>query len=226
MFHIKDRILVHIKVSALGTLFLNNQAAASMPPRLLLPRRLKPSIPTYHTTSQCCPNDCFHLSITALPIRLSSTNWHFAANAVTPRFRSTTSTVETTSTICKVRGDTLPNLEQATPEHYHAILEKRPRAIRGAIREAVAKTAKRPFSTASARRLPELEPSIPGAVSSPAGPPDVAAPTAIVLEDEEIDRLPPLVREETLDGRYPALVEQFVGLIQQDGKKGIAQKVS
>lgn len=49
--------------------------------------------------------------------------------------------------------------------------------------------------------------------------------TAIVLENETVDKLPALTRADTLDGRYPALVEQFVGLIQQNGKKGIAQKV-
>jgi small subunit ribosomal protein S7 len=44
------------------------------------------------------------------------------------------------------------------------------------------------------------------------------------LDPEPPTALPALTRAETLDGRYPALVEQLVGLLQQDGKKGIAQK--
>ena len=129
---------------------------------------------------------------------------------------------EESAAISKSKGEKGPELEQGTPvleilKRDKEAQEKAPKSIKDEIKKQ-GDLGKRSFSTISSRRMDmELSSEDPSAA--------IIAQTLDSVPEHWEDPLPPLKPEHTLVGRYPAIIDQFVGLIMRHGKKGVAQQV-
>jgi small subunit ribosomal protein S7 len=140
-----------------------------------------------------------------------------------PNTETLPSISEEAEALNKIRGEEPPDLEVGTPveevlKRDKDALENAPKDIKDAIKKTNG-TGKRSFSTTSSKRA-EL-------VNTPDDSSDILMTKTLptLPEEWEAEPLPSLKPEDTLVGRYPAILEQFTGLIMRHGKKGVAQQV-
>jgi small subunit ribosomal protein S7 len=169
-------------------------------------------------------NECFNRSISQpLVAKLSTKNeLPVSADKKGPNTDTLPSISEEAASISKAKGEKGPELEQGTPvqeifKRDKEALENAPKSIKDEIKKQE-DLGKRSFST-----LPSRRQDMKVISTDPSGA--SIAQTVASLPEHWEDPLPPLKPEHTLVGRYPAIIDQFVGLIMRDGKKGVAQQV-
>lgn len=140
----------------------------------------------------------------------------------------------------KAKGEKGPDLSQGTPiqevvKGDKEAQEKLPKVMKDALKASETPGSKRNFSTSAARRAEEVSSDavspMDGAIVASGTQSmttipeeEEAATTSLKLEDI-VEPLPALRPEDSFNRRYPAIVDQLVGLLMQDGKKSLAQKV-
>jgi small subunit ribosomal protein S7 len=120
----------------------------------------------------------------------------------------------------KAKGERGPELQQGTPvqemlKRDKEALENAPKVMKEDIKQ---QTGKRSFSTMTSRRQDLVQ-------ASQNKPADIIPSIPPSVSTETKESLPPLKPQQTLVGRYPAIIEQFVGLIMRNGEKSVAQQV-
>jgi len=140
----------------------------------------------------------------------------------------------------KARGQSGPDLLQGTPiqevvKRDPEAQEKLPKVMKDELKasQSTGSTGgKRNFSTSVRRRDLQLvgvnggvdEAALIAAAHRSMTGPDAVDESGITLESE-VEPLPALRPEDVFTRRYPAIIEQLVGLMMQHGKKAVAQKV-
>jgi hypothetical protein len=135
----------------------------------------------------------------------------------------------------KARGQAGPDLTQGTPiqevvKDDPEAQKHLPKVMKDELKKSGSAGGKRSFSTFARRRDLELagaNKEMQSLIVASGGQSidAIAQDDSSITLESEVEPLPALRPEDVFTRRYPAIIEQLVGLMMQHGKKAVAQKV-